>query len=222
LTLITVQNTVRGGEIQLLPARIVAEQIQAIIEDLAPKAIKTGALGNTEIIAAVAGIDLNCPLIIDPVLTGKQGSPLLAAEALVALRTLLLPKAVLITPNTEEAAALTGAAVRDIAGMRRAAEQIAGFGPQAVLVKGGHIKGPDLLYYAGQFTEFPSVWTATRHTHGTGCTYSAAITALIAKGQPLPQAVATAHAFVAEAIRTNPGLGAGAGPINHHVNPDRL
>jgi hydroxymethylpyrimidine/phosphomethylpyrimidine kinase len=215
VTLITAQNTRRAGSMQLLSGRLVAEQIQAVIEDFAPRAAKTGALGSAEIIEAVAGCRLGCPLVIDPVTISKQGARLLAPEAVAALRELLFPLAFLVTPNAEEAAELAGMSVRDLGDMRRAAERIAGMGAKAVLIKGGHLRTADLLFCEGEFTEIAGEWLETRHTHGTGCTYSAAITALLARGLDLPGAVAEAHAFVAEAIRTSPGLGAGAGPLNH-------
>ena len=215
VTLITVQNSTSAPRLELLSGQLVADQIKAVVDDFQPKAAKTGALGNAEIIAAVAACHLACPLILDPVMTSKHGAPLLAADAVSALRELLLPRAFLITPNTVEASVLSGTTVEDIPGMRRAAERIARLGPTSVLIKGGHLRTIDLLYVEGEFTEIPSEWIHTANTHGTGCTYSAAITALIAAGKALPEAVAEAHAYVAEAIRTNPGLGSGAGPLNH-------
>jgi len=126
----------------------------------------------------------------------------------------------LLTPNLAEAEALTGLEVRDLDGMRRAARQLHDMGAKAVLVKGGHLEGDavDLLYTTGLTREFRAARIDTTNTHGTGCTYSAAITAELAKGALLEQAVETAKAFVTEAIRTAPGLGRGSGPLNHHAN----
>ncbi len=149
----------------------------------------------------------------------KHGGALIARDAIAALKERLLPRAFLVTPNLEEAAMLTGIEVRDVAGMRAAAERLRAMGPRAVLVKGGHLAGSatDVLLHDGGWEEFIAERIETRHTHGTGCTYSAAITALLASGEELVAAVRTAKRYIAEAIRTNPGLGAGTGPVNHHA-----
>jgi hydroxymethylpyrimidine/phosphomethylpyrimidine kinase len=215
VTLITVQNSRRAGSIELLKGSLVRDQIQAVVEDFAPQAAKTGAVGNAEIIEAVASCDLRCPMIIDPVMISKHGAALLKTDAISALQELLLPRALLVTPNVPEAAVLAEMPVENPQDMRRAAERIARMGPKNVLIKGGHLRTADLLYCGGEFSEIGGSWVETRHTHGTGCTYSAAITALIARGSALPAAIREAHAFVAAAIRTSPGLGAGAGPLNH-------
>jgi hydroxymethylpyrimidine/phosphomethylpyrimidine kinase len=215
VTLITVQNSRRSGRVQLLDSELVSEQIRAVVEDFAPQAAKTGALGSAAIIEAVASCEFGCPLIVDPVMMSKHGAALLASDAVAAMRALLFPRAALVTPNAPEAALLAGFAVENGNDMRRAAERIAGMGPRAVLIKGGHLREPDLLFSDGEFSELKGAWIETRHTHGTGCTYSAAITALMARGAAVGPAVAEAHAFVAEAIRTAPGLGAGSGPLNH-------
>jgi hydroxymethylpyrimidine/phosphomethylpyrimidine kinase len=227
ITLVTVQNTTRLSFVQTLDPALVWGQIDAVLEDLPPQAAKTGALGTAEIVKAVAGFAWrasawSCPLIVDPVMIGKHGAPLLDADARAALRDLVIPQAALVTPNLPEAAELSGIPVRNIDEMKEAAQRIAGFGAEAVLIKGGHLEGDefvtktiDLLYHDGIFTELTNPRINTRHTHGTGCTYSAAITGSLAQGMPLPDAVAHARRFLEEAIRTNPGLGAGAGPLNH-------
>jgi hydroxymethylpyrimidine/phosphomethylpyrimidine kinase len=217
IALITVQNTVRVSRIEMLDAALVVEQIRAVLEDLPPQAVKTGALGGAEIIEAVASIDYGCPLVVDPVMISKHGAPLIAPEARAALRRLLVPRASLITPNAEEAAELAGVEVSDVATMREAARRIAGLGASAVLVKGGHISGDatDVLFDGGDFLELEAPRIETRHTHGTGCSYSAAITAWLARGRGLADSVRLAKRWIAEAIATNPGLGAGHGPLNH-------
>jgi hydroxymethylpyrimidine/phosphomethylpyrimidine kinase len=217
ITLITVQNTVSASRVETLDPALVAEQIHAVLADLPPQAAKTGALGTAAIVEAVAACPLACPLVVDPVMLGKHGSPLIDASARMALRTLLLPKAFLVTPNLAEAAELAGIAVEDLQGMREAARRIAQLGVHSVLVKGGHLQGDavDVLYHDGGFTEFRAERVDTPHTHGTGCTCSAAITAFLARGIPLMDSVARAKQFVDAAIRTNPGIGAGNGPINH-------
>jgi hydroxymethylpyrimidine/phosphomethylpyrimidine kinase len=223
ITLITVQNT-RGVErMECLAPDLVADQIRAVIGDILPAAVKTGALGNCGIIEAVAGLaaGFRFPLVVDPVILSKNGAALLEADAVDALKTRLLPHTFLLTPNLEEAALLTGVEVRNIAEMRVAAQKLASLGPRAVLVKGGHLgddgDATDVLFYRGEFREFTSPRIATRNTHGTGCTFSAAITAGLAWGRDLPEAVERAKRYVTEAIRTNPGFGAGAGPLDHHA-----
>jgi hydroxymethylpyrimidine/phosphomethylpyrimidine kinase len=221
ITLLTVQNTVGVSRIECMHPDLVTEQIRAVINDIPPGAGKTGALGNREIIQAVAELaqDFHFPLVVDPVLVSKHGSALLAPDSIEILKTRLLPYAFLVTPNLEEAGVLAGMDVRDLDSMRAAARKIADMGPQAVLVKGGHLAGDaiDILFYEGEWTEFADRRIDTRHTHGTGCTYSAAITASLAAGDELRAAIRNAKRFIAEAIRTNPGLGSGSGPVNHHA-----
>jgi len=221
VTLITVQNTVSVARVECLPAELVREQIRAVLEDMTPAAGKTGALGNRAIVEAVAeaaaGFDF--PLVVDPVLSSTHGVGLLEQQARQILLERLLPRAALVTPNLQEASVLVGFAVEDLAGMRRAAEALLKLGCRAVLIKGGHLpsSATDVLWAEGRFYEFSAPRIATHHTHGSGCTYSAAIAAGLARGLPLVEAVQIAKAFVTEAIRTHPGLGRGAGPLNHHA-----
>ena len=216
VTLITVQNTVLASRVEVLAADLVIAQIRAVLDDIPPHAAKLGALGNQAIIETVASVNFDCPLVIDPVMISKHGAPLMAKESIAAFRSLLVPKADLLTPNLEEAAALANCPVENPADMRRAAEILCGLGARSVLVKGGHLKGQalDVLLHAGEFLELPAKRIATPHTHGTGCAYSAAITAGLAKGVPVSEAVQQAKRFIHEAIRTNPKLGGGSGPIN--------
>jgi hydroxymethylpyrimidine/phosphomethylpyrimidine kinase len=221
ITLITVQNTVRLSRSVVLDAALVREQIEAILEDFSPGALKTGALGNEAVVRAVAGIPCPCPLVVDPVMLSSTGAPLLDRSARSSFCKFLLPKAALVMPNLAEAAELSGLEVTTPDQMRAAALRIADLGPRAVLVKGGHLAegdALDILLADGAFHEFRSPRIGTRHTHGTGCTYSAAVTALLALGFDLQTAVGRAKNFIAEAIRTAPGLGAGAGPLNHHAD----
>jgi hydroxymethylpyrimidine/phosphomethylpyrimidine kinase len=217
ITLITVQNTTRVSRVEPLDPALVAEQIDAVLEDTPPHAVKTGALGSGAIIEAVAARAFPCPLVVDPVMISKHGAHLMDGMARLALRDLLLPRATLVTPNLFEAAELAGMAVENPAQMREAAFRMAKSGVGAVLVKGGHLEGDalDVLFRDGVFTEFRSPRIDTRHTHGTGCTYSAAITAFLARGFTVEDAVRRAKPFISEAIRTAPGLGGGAGPVNH-------
>jgi hydroxymethylpyrimidine/phosphomethylpyrimidine kinase len=220
VTLITVQNTRGIRRVEVLDPGLVVEQIAAVIEDIPPQAAKTGALGNRAVMEAVAEAaeTFRFPLIVDPIMIGKDGSALLDAGARRSLTEKLLPRAFLLTPNLPEAAVLAGRPVCDRDSMARAAEKLVALGAVNVLVKGGHLAGDpvDLLLTSdGTWTEYAASRISTRHTHGTGCTYSAAIAAELAKGAELKDAIQTAKAFVTEAIRTNPGLGQGAGPLNH-------
>ncbi len=223
ITLVTVQNTVRVARVECLPPDLVAEQVRAVIEDIPPAAAKTGALGNAAILEAVAGMagGFAFPLVVDPVMISKHGAPLLAPDDSRVFRERLVPLASLLTPNLAEAAALADMEVRGEDQMRRAAERIVRMGAKAVLVKGGHLAqtATDVLLADGNWYEFPAGRIGTRHTHGTGCTLSAAITAELARGAPLVEAVRRAKLFITEAIRTSPGLGSGSGAVNHHARP---
>jgi hydroxymethylpyrimidine/phosphomethylpyrimidine kinase len=183
------------------------------LDDIAPRAAKAGALGNASVMeaVAVAARSFGFPLVVDPIMFSKNGARLGDVSSLVA-------RAYLLTPNLLEASELVGFTVDNRDSMHRAAEALIGMGARNVLVKGGHLVGDalDLLYLeGGEVHEFSSARIETPHTHGTGCTYSAAITAELAKGTGLVQAVSLAKTFVTEAIRSNPGLGRGAGPLNH-------
>jgi hydroxymethylpyrimidine/phosphomethylpyrimidine kinase len=221
LTLITVQNTRSVSRVELLDAELVRQQLEAVMSDIPPAAAKTGALGSAAIIRVVAEAIGATPLVVDPVMISKHGAPLITAEAVDAMRLALFGKALLITPNLHEAAALTGLTVATEKQMVEAGRRLLAFGPKAVLIKGGHLAGraSDVLVTAESVDWFTSDRTDTPHTHGTGCTYSAAITALLARGIPLRDAVGRAKLFITEAIRTNPGLGHGQGPVNHFADP---
>src|SRR5579883_790112 len=210
VTLITVQNTRGVRSVHVLNADLVREQLRAVLEDIPPNAIKTGALGSRAIVEMLASTDFPCPLIVDPVMTSTSGALLSGPMGDLLHRTFLL------TPNLDEAAALSGIAVTDLTSMRHAAEKIVAMGAKNVLIKGGHLQGDAIdLLYNGTFHKFSAPRIATPHTHGTGCTYSAAITAEIAKGTELGEAIRRAKTFLTEAIRSNPGLGGGSGPLNH-------
>jgi len=214
ITLITVQNTVGVQRIECLAPALVAQQIHAVLDDIPPQAIKLGAVGNAAIVEAVAAAleHSTAPLVIDPVMISKHGAPLMDAAAIDAFKRLLIPRAFLITPNLPEAFALTGEQE-----IQAAASALVAAGARAALIKGGHTGGPrsdDLLLYNGWHT-FAAERIESRNTHGTGCTYAAAITAELAKGVDLLTAVGRAKSYVTQAIRTAPGLGKGVGPLNH-------
>jgi hydroxymethylpyrimidine/phosphomethylpyrimidine kinase len=222
VTLIAVQNTQGVTRVDPLAADLVAAQIRAVLDDIPPDAAKTGALGSKEVAVAVAtcAAEFNFRLVVDPVMISKRGTRLLDDDATRVLIERLIPRAYLLTPNLDEAAALAGCVVRDRDSMIRAAEKLVALGAANVLVKGGHLAGDALdvlLTGSGEVHEFIAPRIATPHTHGCGCTYSAAITAELAKQVPLREAVRNAKDFITRAILTNPGLGSGQGPLNHHA-----
>ena len=193
ITAITAQNTLGVVVFEAVSAELVTAQIEAVMADIPADAAKTGMLAN-------------------------GGDRLVDADALGALRTELLPRAYLVTPNIPEAEALTGLELRSRTDREEAARRIAAFGASAVLIKGGHLPGDDivdLLYHEHKFTEFHQARVAGRHTHGTGCTFAAALTAHLAIGRRLEDAVPLAQRYVTGAIRGAPGLGAGHGPMDH-------
>ncbi|MNH53377.1 Hydroxymethylpyrimidine/phosphomethylpyrimidine kinase [compost metagenome] len=221
ITAITIQNTLGVHGVYPLPLDVIEAQAKAVLDDIGADALKTGMLGSVEVVEAVAGlIDYagTVPTVVDPVMIAKGGSPLLEDRAVEAVRRLMVPRAALLTPNAPEAEALTGIAVVDQDGQRRAGEALLAMGARAVLMKGGHVPGEtviDLLLTSEGETVLESERVDTRHTHGTGCTLASACAAGIAKGLPLQTAVAEAWAYVAEAIRRAPGLGHGHGPLDH-------
>jgi hydroxymethylpyrimidine/phosphomethylpyrimidine kinase len=221
LTLVTVQNTVTLERVECLPPVLVLHQLRAVLDDIPPTAAKVGALGNRSIVQAVAraAADFRFPLVVDPVLLSQHGRSLVGDEAQEAMRKELIPQASLLTPNLAEASALTGLEVNNLDSMYQAARELHRIGAKAVLVKGGHLDGDavDLLYMSGVTRHFRTPRVKTQHTHGTGCTFSAAITAELARGAMLEHAIERAKTFVTEAIRSAPGLGKGFGPLNHHA-----
>ena len=219
LTAITAQNTSGVRAALDLPPELIEAQIDAVLEDIGADAAKTGMLSSPAIIEAVAGRvrKWKLRLVVDPVMRAKGGDPLLQPDAVVILCSALLPLAEVITPNLPEAEVLTGQRIETLDDMRRAAQIIHEQGPRHVVVKGGHrTTDPVDVYFDGsRFVELRAERIQTPHTHGTGCTFSAAITAFLARGFPVEKAVAEAKRYVTEAIRHAPGLGHGHGPIGH-------
>ncbi len=221
LTLVTAQNTQGVKAVEVLPAEFVGAQLAAVLEDIPPQAAKTGALGDDRNISEIArrASAFDFPLVVDPVMISKHGMPLITERARDTLVTELLAHACLVTPNLHEAAILTGLPVRDVSEMEAAARRIVELGAEAALVKGGHLSGDavDVLCWQDQIRHFSSARIETPNTHGTGCTYSAAITAGLAQGMSLPRAIERAKRFIFLAIQSHPGLGRGCGPVNHFV-----
>lgn len=223
LTAITAQNTRGVSAVEILSPGIVTAQIEAVLSDLAVDAIKIGMAADAGIVEAIAQALQGCaqPIVLDPVMVATSGDRLLAEEAVAALRETLLPVADLATPNLPEAALLTGLApAEDEAGMRRQAEAIMACGARAVLMKGGHLKtaeAVDLLFDGDEMHRFASPRIATTHDHGTGCTLAAAITAHLACGRTLREAVGGAKDYLTEALARADELrvGSGRGPVHH-------
>ena len=220
VTAITVQNTVAVRAVHPLPVDLVEAQARAVLDDIGADAIKTGMLGEAALIARVAALiaETGRPAVVDPVMLAKGGEALLPADAIDALRDLLIPLATVLTPNAPEAEALTGVEVADEAGQRRAGEALLRLGAQAVLMKGGHLPGErvvDLLITPVSTTRFESGRINSRNTHGTGCTLASGIACGLAQGLGLERSVARARDYLLEAIRRAPHLGSGHGPVDH-------
>jgi hydroxymethylpyrimidine/phosphomethylpyrimidine kinase len=219
VTAITAQNTLGVTAWQAVPADLVTAQIEAIAGDIGVDGVKTGMLANAAIVEAVAAAieSLDLPrVVVDPVMIAKNGARLIDDEADGTMVAELVPRAYLLTPNAAEAEALAGIPVRTLDDAREAAKRIAALGPRAVIVKGGHLDSADAIdiFYDGRdLVELRADRIATRHTHGTGCTFSSAIAANLALGLPLGEAVAKAKTYLTEAIRRAPGLGRGHGPL---------
>ncbi|WP_124726859.1 bifunctional hydroxymethylpyrimidine kinase/phosphomethylpyrimidine kinase [Staphylospora marina] len=221
ITAITAQNTLGVQGVWPLPVEAVVRQIDSVAEDLSPDAVKTGMLFSAEIIDAVAerirGYGWK-QLVVDPVMVAKGGAPLLHPDAVQAVIRSLIPLAAVVTPNIPEAEVLTGMTIRSLDDRKEAAKRIVSFGAKAVVVKGGHGEEEtviDLLYDGSVFVEFHHPRVNTRHTHGTGCTFAAAVTAGLARGSNLTDAVDLAESYIRSAIEDELGIGGGHGPTNH-------
>ncbi len=220
VTAVTAQNARGVAAVHAVPGWMVRAQIDAVAGESRPAAIKTGMLATAEIVetvaAAVADLRLT-PLVVDPVLTASQGGSLLEPDGIRAIKNLLLPMCDVLTPNLSEAEVFLGQRVTEVADMPDAAAALAALGPGAVLLKGGHLRGersPDLLWFGGTAIWLEGPRLVTDHTHGTGCTLSAAIAAYLAVGLPVPEACSKGKAFVTGAIAGGFGIGSGPGPVD--------
>jgi hydroxymethylpyrimidine kinase / phosphomethylpyrimidine kinase / thiamine-phosphate diphosphorylase len=226
LTAVTAQNTLGVSAVHGLPVSIIRAQIDAVMSDISANAVKTGMLLSAEIIAAVADALQHYTaehLVVDPVMVSTSGHRLMEQNACEILRARLLPLAALVTPNMEEAAQLTGRPVKNIDDMQKAAETIHAMGPAAVLVKGGHLTGDciDVLFDGRTHTQFKAPRIDTAHTHGTGCTLSAAIATLLGRGLKLHSAVQGAKQYLTGTLRHAASPGSGIGPVNHVAGLER-
>ncbi|RLU96685.1 bifunctional hydroxymethylpyrimidine kinase/phosphomethylpyrimidine kinase [Streptomyces griseocarneus] len=220
LTAVTAQNSLGVQGAWPLPAEAVRAQFRSVVDDIGVEAVKTGMLASAELVETVAELltGVGAPVVVDPVGISKHGDPLLAASALDALRTRLLPLATVATPNLDEVAWLTGVHVTTEADLRRAAEAVLSYGPAWALIKGGHLDGSEAVDFLTDGTE--EHWLRAprhdnRHTHGTGCTLASAVASHLATGHGVPSAVREAKLYVTGAIAGGFSLGAGIGPVDH-------
>jgi hydroxymethylpyrimidine/phosphomethylpyrimidine kinase len=222
VTAVTIQNSVGVKGFHEIPLDVVAGQIEAVATDIGLQAAKTGMLASSEIIETVAEtwdqLNLDAPLVVDPVCASMHGDPLLHPSALDALRTRLFPLATLVTPNLDEVRLLTGIDVVDTATQKDAAKALHALGPQWALVKGGHLRAsthsPDLLFDGAEFHEFDAERIDTGHDHGAGDTLAAATACALAHGYSVPEAVGFAKRWVTECLRAAYPLGHGHGPVS--------
>ncbi|WHX98117.1 bifunctional hydroxymethylpyrimidine kinase/phosphomethylpyrimidine kinase [Neobacillus sp. DY30] len=229
LTAVTAQNTLGVQAVYPMTPEAVSKQIESIGEDMGTDAVKTGMLFNAEIIKAVSEkIDYYHwqNLVVDPVMIAKGGASLLQSEAISALKQYLLPLAMVITPNIPEAEVLTGISIRTKEDKQEAAKRLFDLGVKNVVVKGGHDEDTDVsvdfLYDGKDFSTFTSKRIPTKNTHGTGCTFSAAVTAELAKGASVYEAVTKAKHFIQAAIEDQLLIGQGHGPTNHWAYQKRV
>lgn len=220
VTAVTAQNTLGVTGIRAMPPELVSSQIDAVMEDIGAQAAKTGMLANARIIRTVAQKVRQYRierLVVDPVMVAKGGDVLLRPDAIDTLRSKLIPLAAVVTPNLPEACKLTGLQGGSARQIREMARRIIDLGPRTVVVKGGHRRGPanDLFYDGRDFHELPAARIPTKNTHGTGCTYSAAIAAYLAQGMSFEEAVAGAKRFITEAIAHAFPIGSGHSPVHH-------
>ena len=221
VTAITAQNTIGVTAVHAVPADVVVAQIEAVVSDIGADAAKTGMLLNAAIVEAVAATveALEIPfLVVDPVMVAKSGDRLLEDDAVKAIKSELLRRAYVVTPNRPEAEVLAGITITTARDAREAARRIHHLGSTAVIVKGGHLAGPDIvdiLYDGREFFEFSGPRLDSSNTHGTGCTFGAAVAASLAHGRPLEEATRLAKSYVEQAIRHGHQLGHGHGPLDH-------
>jgi hydroxymethylpyrimidine/phosphomethylpyrimidine kinase len=219
LTAVTAQNSLGVHGAWELPVEAVRAQYRAVVDDIGVQAVKTGMLSSAELVETVAELigGTDAPAVVDPVGVSKHGDALLAASALDSVRTGLLPVATVATPNLDEVTQLTGVRVESDTDLRRAAAAVLEYGPRWVLIKGGHLAGDavDLLTDGSEEHWLRAPRLDNRHTHGTGCTLASAVACGLAKGRPVPEAVAAAKEYVTGAIQAGFALGGGIGPVDH-------
>jgi hydroxymethylpyrimidine/phosphomethylpyrimidine kinase len=221
ITAVTAQNTLGVQAVYPLPLEAIEKQIDSVAVDLSPDAVKTGMLFSHEIIELVAQKTAQyrwTRIVVDPVMVAKGGAPLLKQEAIEAFKRHMLPLAYVLTPNIPEAEVLTNMRIETLEDRKEAAKKLHHLGVRYVVMKGGHAEGSelvDLLYDGERFYEWKSERIETKHTHGTGCTFAAAITAQLAKGKTIYEAIDIAKRFIQAAVEQALHIGSGHGPTNH-------
>jgi hydroxymethylpyrimidine/phosphomethylpyrimidine kinase len=228
ITALTAQDTQGVHAVYPVPPAFVAQQMESVLADIGADAVKIGMLHNEAVMDVVCDVlaptARHIPIVLDPVMIAKGGRHLLDEDAVAALKRRLFILAAVVTPNVPEAEVLSGMTIYDVPSMRHAAEAMLTLGVPAVLLKGGHLPGAevvDLLATEAGVEEFRSPRIASRHTHGTGCTLASAVATGLAQGMSLRDSVARARAYVRLAIQSAPGFGSGHGPINHAVTIDQ-
>ena len=221
ITAVTAQNTLGVEAVENLSVELIVAQVNAVADDIGVDAVKTGMLATPEIVERVAKLLPSLPtshIVVDPVMVAKSGARLLAEEAIDAVRRMLLPHATVVTPNAMEAEVLAKIEIDSLGSAREAAQRIYDLGPGTVVIKGGHIPtvdAVDLVYDGHEYVELSGPRLPSRQTHGTGCTFAAAVAANLALGLPTPDAVSGAKHYVAQAIRHGLPFGGGHGPLGH-------
>ena len=221
ITAVTAQNTVGVSTWSAVSVDLVVAQIEAVVSDIGADAVKTGMLPNAGVVAAVAEAATRLSLtrlVVDPVMIAKSGDRLIDDDAVDAFKSALIPVTFLLTPNIPEAEVLSGLQIQDAESRREAARRLIALGASAVVIKGGHLPSPDivdLLYDGERFQEFTAERVAGKSTHGTGCTFAAAMAAHLALGHEIEDAIPEVQRYIAGAIRSAPALGRGHGPMDH-------
>ena len=222
ITAVTAQNTVGVSDFEIMNNKIIASQFNALISDIYPDSIKIGMLGNEEVVSLISVLlssVKNTPIVLDPVMVAKSGDQLISDSAIEIMKNNLIPLSTVLTPNIPESEVLADMKINSKSDMLIASKKILELGPDYLLMKGGHMEGDpiDILFNQekGLLLELPQKRINTKNTHGTGCTFSSAITAELAKGQNYINSVKIAQKYVYSAIKTSVELGKGHGPLNH-------
>ena len=225
ITAVTAQNTLEVKDVEILSNEIIINQFEALINDIYPDSVKIGMLGNSEVVVLISKLLSqinNVPIVLDPVMIAKSGDQLISDDAISKLKNNLIPLCRILTPNIPEAEVLSGIKITNRVDMIAASTNILKLGPKYLLLKGGHLSGDpiDILFEEGQgmILELPQKRIHTKNTHGTGCTFSSAIAAELAKGVDIKNSVINSQKYVYSAIKSSVEIGKGHGPLNHFFN----
>ena len=225
ITVVTAQNTLEVKDVEILSNEIITNQFETLINDIYPDSVKIGMLGNPEVVVLISKLLSqinNVPIVLDPVMIAKSGDQLISDDAISKLKNNLIPLCRILTPNIPEAEVLSGIKITNRDDMIAASTNILKLGPKYLLLKGGHLTGDpiDILFEQGQgmILELPQKRIHTKNTHGTGCTFSSAIAAELAKGVDIKNSVINSQKYVYSAIKASVEIGKGHGPLNHFFN----